>query len=71
MISAVWVKAVSESLQEPVRASSQAPLQTLMKLKAFYKGYFRQNKGYFVEILTKIKSKSLSNFRVISLDPDL
>ena len=36
-----------------------------MKLKVFYKGYFRQNKGYFSEILTKIKSKSMLNFRVI------
>ena len=42
-----------------------------MKLKVFYKGYFRQNKGYFIEILTKIKSKSMSNFRVILSDPDL
>ena len=42
-----------------------------MKLKVFYKGHFRQNKGYFIEILTKIKSKSMSNFRVILSDPDL
>ena len=42
-----------------------------MKLKVFYKGYFRQNKGYFIEILTKIKSKSMSNFHVILSDPDL
>ena len=42
-----------------------------MKLKVFYKGYFRQNKGYFIEILTKIKSKSMSNFRVILSEPDL
>ena len=39
-----------------------------MKLNVFYKGYFRQNKGYFIEILTKIKSKSSSNIQVISLD---
>ena len=42
-----------------------------MKLKVFNKGYCRQNKGYFIEILTKIKSKSRSNFRVILSDPDL
>ena len=42
-----------------------------MKLKVFYKGYLRQNKGYFIEILTKIKSKSMSNFRVILSEPDL
>ena len=33
-----------------------------MKLKVFYKGYFRQNKGCFIEILTKIKSKLTSFF---------
>ena len=38
----------------------QAPYQTLMELKVFYKGYLRQNKGYFIEILTKIKSKLTS-----------
>ena len=32
-----------------------------MKLKFFYKGYFRQNKGCFIVILTKIKSKLTSN----------
>ena len=42
-----------------------------MKLKVFYIGYFRQNKGYFIEILIKIKSESMSNFRVILSDPDL
>ena len=42
-----------------------------MKLKVFYKGYFRQNKGCFTEILTKIKSKSTSIFLVFLLDPDL
>ena len=46
----------------------QAPLQTLMKLKVFYKGYFRQNKGCFIEILTKIKSKLTSNFLVFLSD---
>ena len=39
-----------------------------MKLKVCYKGYFRQNKGYFIEILTKnkeqIKFKSSSKFIV-------
>ena len=35
-----------------------------MKLKVFYKGYFRQNKGCFIEILTKINSKLTSNFLV-------
>ena len=42
-----------------------------MKLKVFYKGYFRQNKGCFIEILTKIKSKFTSNFLVFLLDLDL
>ena len=42
-----------------------------MKLKVFYKGYFRQNKGYFIEILTKLKSKAMSNFLLILSDPDL
>ena len=35
-----------------------------MKLKVFYKDYFRQNKGCFIEILTKLKSKLTSNFLV-------
>ena len=42
-----------------------------MKLKVFYKGYFRQNKGCFIEILTKIKSKLTSKFLIFLLDPDL
>ena len=42
-----------------------------MKLKVFYKGYFRHNKGCFSEILTKIKSISTSIFLVFLLDPDL
>ena len=42
-----------------------------MKLKVFYKGYFRQNKGYLIEIRTKIKSKLTSNFLVFLSDPDL
>ena len=42
-----------------------------MKLKVFYKGYFRQNKGCFIEILTKIKSKLTSNFQVFLSNPDL
>ena len=47
------------------------PLADSHEIEDFYKGYFRQNKGYFIEILTKIKSKSLSKFRVILSDPDL
>ena len=47
------------------------PLADSHEIKVFYKGYFRQNKGYFIEILTKKKSKSMSNFRVILWDPDL
>ena len=46
------------------------PLADSHENKVFYKGYFRQNKGYFIEILTK-KSKSSSNIWVISSDPDL
>ena len=46
-------------------------VQTLMKLKVFYKGYFRQNKGCFIKILTKIKSKLTSNFLVYLSDPNL
>ena len=42
-----------------------------MKLKVFYKGYFRQNKGCFIEILTKIKSKLTSYFLVFLSDSDL
>ena len=42
-----------------------------MKLKVFYKGYFRQNKGCFIEILTKIKSKLTSSYLVFLSDPDL
>ena len=42
-----------------------------MKLKVFYKGYFRQNKGCFIEILTRIKSKFTSNFLVFLSNPDL
>ena len=33
------------------------PLADSNEIKGFYKGYFRQNKGRFIEILTKIKSK--------------
>ena len=51
--------------------NSQAPYQTLMKLKVFYKGYFRQNKGCFIEILTKIKSKLTSIVLVFLSYPDL
>ena len=42
-----------------------------MKLQVFYKGYFRQNKVCFIEILTKLKSKLMSNFQVFLSDPDL
>ena len=42
-----------------------------MKLKVFYKGYFRQNKGCFIEILIKINSKLTSNFLVFLSDPNL
>ena len=35
----------------------------------FYRGYFRQNKGCFIEILTKIKSKLMLNFLVFYLIP--
>ena len=42
-----------------------------MKLKVFYKGYLRLNKGCFIEILTKIKSKLTSNFLEFLLDPNL
>ena len=42
-----------------------------MKLKIFYKGYFRQNKGCFIEILSKITSKLTSNSLVFLSDPDL
>ena len=51
--------------------AESGPLADSHKIKGFYKGYFRQNKGYFIEILTKIKSKSMSNFCVILSDPDL
>ena len=42
-----------------------------MKLKVFYKGYFRQNKGCFIEVLTKIKSKLASTFQVFLSDANL
>ena len=51
--------------------SNTGPLADSHEIKGFYKGYFRQNKGYLIEILTKVKSKSMSNFRVILSDPDL
>ena len=47
------------------------PLADSHEIKGFYKGYFRQNKGYFIEIQTKIKSKSSSNILVIASNPDL
>ena len=37
------------------------PLADSHEIKGFYKGYFRQNKGCFIEILTKIKSKLTPN----------
>ena len=40
-----------------------------MKLKVFYKGYDRQNKGCFIEVLTKIKSKFTLNFQVFYRTP--
>ena len=43
------------------------PLQTKFAgaiIKGFYKGYYRQNKVCFFEILTKIKSKLESNFLI-------
>ena len=42
-----------------------------MKLKVFYKGYFRQNKGCFIEVLTKIKSKLTSTILVFLSDANL
>ena len=48
------------------------PLAGSHEIKGFfYKGYFRQNKGCFIEILTKIKSKSTSNVLVFLCDPNL
>ena len=45
----------------------------LMKLKVFYKGYFRHKKGCFTDNLTKFKSKIKSklalNFIAFLLDP--
>ena len=40
-------------------------------LKVFYKGYYRQSIGCFMEILTKIKSKLTSHFLVFLSDPYL
>ena len=41
------------------------PLADSREIKVFfYKGHFWQNKGCFIEILTKIKSKLTSNFLV-------
>ena len=42
-----------------------------MKLKVFYKGYFRQNKGCFIEVLMKIKSKLTSTILVFLSDANL
>ena len=41
----------------------------LMKLKVFYKGYFRLKKGCFTDNLTKVKSKLA--FLAFLLDPGL
>ena len=59
--------------------SNAGPLADSHEIKVFfYKGYFRQNKGCFIEILTKIKSKLTSNFLAFTSnfltflsDPDL
>ena len=51
--------------------SHTGPLADSHEIKGFYKGYFRQNKGYFIGILTKIKSKLSSNFLVFLSDSDL
>ena len=40
-----------------------------MKLKVFYKGYFRHKKGCFTDNLTKIESKLALNFLAFLLDP--
>ena len=42
-----------------------------MKLKFFYKGYFRRNKCCFTEILIKTKSKLTLNFLAFLQDPGL
>ena len=47
------------------------PLADSHEIKGFYKGYFRQNKGCFIEILTKIKRKFTSNYLVFLSVPDL
>ena len=46
----------------------QAPQQTIIKLKFFCKGYFRQHIGSFTEILTQIKIKFRSEFLAILMD---
>ena len=43
------------------------PLLDSHEITGFYKGYFRQNKGCIIEILTKLKSKLMSNFHWISI----
>ena len=47
------------------------PLADPHEIKVFYKGYFRQNIGCFIEILTKIKSKLTSKFLEFLSDPYL
>ena len=46
-------------------------LSRLVKLKGFYKGYFRHKKCNFTDNLTKIKSKLALNFLAFLLDPGL
>ena len=58
-------------LNETVLLSTQntcsGPLADSHEIKVFYKGYFRQNKGCSIEILTK--NKEQINFYFLS-DPD-
>ena len=49
--------------------TNTGPLADSHEIKGFYKSYFRQNKGCFIEILTKIKSKLTSNLLVFYRTP--
>ena len=51
--------------------NSTGPLADSHEIKGFYKGYFRQNKGCFIEILTKIKSNLMSIVLVFLSNLDL
>ena len=51
----VWTKIRLLLLEQSVLGPSSGPLADSHEIKGFYKGYFRQNKGCFIEILTKIK----------------